>query len=150
MFIKEETSLPKILDVSKDKILDIAESVLETSGYKALSIRNISETAGMATGTFYLYFTSKDNLVAQTLVRNWLSTFSEMEYAAHNATSFAEGLESFYDQICGFYNLYRRVFSEYTKIIESHETLASRHLMLSLNFQNASLHSRKTRINIIC
>lgn len=122
--------MPKILDVSKDKILDIAESVLKKDGYKALSIRKIAETGGMATGTFYLYFKSKDDLVAQVIVRNWIATTSEMQHAAQNSTSFEEGLVDFYDSVCRFSNSYSHVFAEYSKIIGSHETLTSRHLML--------------------
>ena len=37
--------MPKKIDVSKDKILDIADRILQKDGYKALSVRKARKSA---------------------------------------------------------------------------------------------------------
>lgn len=44
---------------TRQKVLDAAEEVFGTSGYEAASIVDITRAAGIAQGTFYLYFPSK-------------------------------------------------------------------------------------------
>ena len=47
-----------------EHILQIAEQLLATSSYEALSISEICEKAGVSKGGFYHHFSSKDQLIA--------------------------------------------------------------------------------------
>ena len=122
--------MPKKIDVSKDKLLDIADRILQKDGYKALSVRKVAQMCGMATGTFYLYFPSKETLVATTLARTWERTSAEMKLLSSTCTDFTEGVKKMYRLMCGFMQKYYRTFAEYSKVVGSHDTLASRHIML--------------------
>lgn len=122
--------MPKKINVSKDKILDITDRILQDDGYRALSVRKIAHMSGMATGTFYLYFPSKDVLVAMTLARTWERTTADMKLVSSTCTDFAEGVKKLYGLMCGFLQKYRATFAEYSRSVGSHETLASRHIML--------------------
>lgn len=130
MFIKGERTLPKILDVSKDKILEIADSILKTDGYKALSVRKLADMCGIATGTFYLYFPSKEDLVAQAIVKTWTITLADMKKACSEAVDFAEGIVFLYSTVCSFSQKYRLAFKEYSKHVGSLDALHTRHIML--------------------
>ena len=44
---------------TRAKLLEAAEQVFAESGYSEASIVRITEAAGVAQGTFYLYFSSK-------------------------------------------------------------------------------------------
>ncbi len=50
-------------------ILDAAENILATQGWRALSIEEIASRVGIATGTIYLHFAGKDALVAALIAR---------------------------------------------------------------------------------
>ena len=122
--------MPKRIDVSQDKILDITDRILQTGGYRALSVRKIAQMNGMATGTFYLYFPSKEALVAATLARTWSRTTAEMKEISSVCADFNEGVKKLYSSLCAFLRKYAATFAEYAKAVGSHETLASRHIML--------------------
>ena len=53
---------------TRHKLLEAAEEVFGTRGYDSASIGDITRTAGVAQGTFYLYFPSKQAVFAE-LVR---------------------------------------------------------------------------------
>jgi AcrR family transcriptional regulator len=50
---------------TRQKILDAAETVFGERGYEAASIVDITRAAGVAQGTFYLYFESKKAVFAE-------------------------------------------------------------------------------------
>jgi AcrR family transcriptional regulator len=50
---------------TRQKVLDAAEVVFGTRGYEAASIVDITRAAGIAQGTFYLYFPSKKAVFAE-------------------------------------------------------------------------------------
>lgn len=50
---------------TRQKVLDAAEEVFGTRGYEAASIVDITRAAGVAQGTFYLYFPSKKAVFAE-------------------------------------------------------------------------------------
>lgn len=70
------------------KILEVGKQVLAEEGYKNVAIKTIAEKAGIATGTFYLYFANKDKLVetiAEEMYRKLLERIRQ-ERARYSAT----------------------------------------------------------------
>lgn len=53
--------------VSREKLLDAAISLINESGMSSLTIRNICDKAGISTGSFYNLFEGKDDLVSYYL-----------------------------------------------------------------------------------
>jgi AcrR family transcriptional regulator len=51
-------------DVRRDQLLDAAERVLLERGLRATTVADVAEAAGVAKGTMYLYFRSRDELLA--------------------------------------------------------------------------------------
>jgi AcrR family transcriptional regulator len=59
----------KQADVRRDELLDVAFQLCVTEGFDATSVEHITTTAGIAKGTFYHYFESKDDLLAQMVAK---------------------------------------------------------------------------------
>jgi AcrR family transcriptional regulator len=55
--------------VRSEQLLDAAERVLEEKGLRATTVADIATAAGVAKGTVYLYFASKDALFAALRAR---------------------------------------------------------------------------------
>ena len=52
--------MPKLIPDAKNNILSIAKKQLFMKGYNGLIIREVAEQCGLAVGTIYNYFSSKD------------------------------------------------------------------------------------------
>jgi AcrR family transcriptional regulator len=53
----------------KNEILDAAQELFLTQGYEKISVENIIKKAGIAKGTFYYYFKSKEDLLDKLVKR---------------------------------------------------------------------------------
>lgn len=63
MSYRKTKKVEEKLQSRRAKILEVGKEVLAEEGYKNVAIKTIAERAGIATGTFYLYFANKDKLV---------------------------------------------------------------------------------------
>lgn len=52
---------------NKRRILDVASRLFKDKGFESVSVAEVMKAAGLTHGGFYGHFTSKDDLVAQTL-----------------------------------------------------------------------------------
>jgi AcrR family transcriptional regulator len=62
-----------------DSILTAAEILLRQSGYDAMTMQAVATAAGLAKGTLYLYFTSRESLVLAVhgrLFDRWIDRFA--------------------------------------------------------------------------
>ena len=71
--------------VRREELLDLALGLCRTHGYEAMSVEQVTRAAGVATGTFYHYFTSKADLQAQLVQRFGTSLFDHLTTAAGQA-----------------------------------------------------------------
>ena len=63
----------------EDSILTAAEILLRQSGYDAMTMQAVAMAAGLAKGTLYLYFTSRESLVLAVhgrLFDRWIDRFA--------------------------------------------------------------------------
>src|SRR5699024_10233971 len=56
-------------DERRNEILDVAEELFITKGYAATTITDIIGEIGIAKGTFYYYFSSKENVMHAVVIR---------------------------------------------------------------------------------
>ena len=96
-----------------ERILDAAAREFGQSGYHEASIHRITEGAGVAMGTFYVYFESKEvifrTLVAHMgyLTRRWIA--QRVADAPDRLAAERKGLEAFIDFVREHRDLYRIV-----------------------------------------
>ena len=82
------------------KILDIAESLMQTQGYNAFSYKDIAALVGVKTSSIHYYFPTKADLGKAVVKKHIDSLCDELEQLINNKKlSFKKKLELFVDGI---------------------------------------------------
>ena len=82
------TRKPRTETDRKEQILAAARAVFDEKGYESATISDVVRRAGVAQGTFYLYFASKRDAVLELARRPMEEIAARMESAIAKATSF--------------------------------------------------------------
>jgi AcrR family transcriptional regulator len=61
---------------SRESILSVCKDIVIESGMSALNVRNIAKRSGVALGTVYNYFPSKEDLIIATVESIWTEIMS--------------------------------------------------------------------------
>lgn len=100
-------------EATRQKLLQAAESEFGSKGFHAASVAGITSTSGVAQGTFYIYFRSKEDLfreLVREISRNIRFTMARATLTAPDRLSAERsGLESFIAFIAERPHLYRIV-----------------------------------------
>ena len=64
--------MPKIIENLREKILEEAKHQVRELGYSAMTMRSVAAACGVGTGTVYNYFPSKDILIANFMLDEWM------------------------------------------------------------------------------
>jgi AcrR family transcriptional regulator len=54
----------------KQAIVEVAEAILREKGLDAVTIRNVAKKAGLSSGSMYMYFKNKEELLLSMLIQN--------------------------------------------------------------------------------
>jgi AcrR family transcriptional regulator len=96
---------------TREKLLDAAEKEFGERGFHLAAISSITQRAGVALGTFYVYFESKEEifraLVAHmgTLTRNWIA--ERVAESPDRLTAERRGIQAFIEFVRGHKDLYQ-------------------------------------------
>ena len=101
------TIMPKLIKNAKENIVKEAKALLLTEGLSGLNMRTIAERVGVAAGTLYNYFPSKEHLIVSIMLEDWVSMLKELEESLPNAQSAIQGLEMIFDAIQDFSDHHR-------------------------------------------
>ena len=102
--------MPKLLDNIREKAVEQAREVLTSQGYKALTMRDIAGRCGIAVGTLYNYFPSKEYLTGSVVLEDWNNVFDRMRVLAGGAASVEMGLRGIYEQMVSFVDSHNYLF----------------------------------------
>ena len=69
----------------KDLILDAADRLLNQFGYKKMTMDNLAQEVGIAKGSLYLHFPSKEELVLAHIDRIVYRLLVNLQITAHGA-----------------------------------------------------------------
>jgi TetR/AcrR family transcriptional regulator, transcriptional repressor for nem operon len=97
----------------RSDLLDAAQSLVVEKGVAATTLDDVTRRAGVAKGTFYLYFRSKDDLVAALQQRFGDRMAGRIEAAARDAETWAGKLDA-----CVL-----ACFADYRETYELHDVL---------------------------
>ena len=64
--------MPKIIPELKSSLIQAARKSLLESEMHDISVREIARECGTAVGTVYNYFSSKEALIAEAMMSDWL------------------------------------------------------------------------------
>lgn len=100
-------------EATRSKLLDAAEHEFGENGFHAASVASITRRAGVAQGTFYLYFASKEDAMRELVAHMGHALRSELSRAIAGAADRMEierrGFEAFVRFALAHDNLYRVV-----------------------------------------
>ena len=84
-------------EVTKEKILKQSGQLFNTQGYKATSLRDITDATGFTKGAIYRHFNSKDELEMETLSHLSLQMFELIRTRIKEAKTAGEKLRSVFN-----------------------------------------------------
>lgn len=106
--------MPKRIDNLEGSLLSAAKSLLLEEGYAALTMRQAASLCGVAVGTVYNYFSSKDVLVARILLEDWHTALRTLREELETVASPLEGLKCAFEALRTFSRQYGAVWAEYS------------------------------------
>jgi len=102
--------MPKIINDLRETLYAETRRQLNTVGYSELTMRSIAKGCGIAVGTLYNYFPSKEYLVGCVVLEDWTGFYGQMERGVDRAQSVQEGVGLIYGQLLDFIRLYDPLF----------------------------------------
>ena len=89
---------------TRQKLIDTAEDLLKANGFNALCVEDITNAAGVAKGTFYVYFKHKEDIVSE-ICRGY---FKEIETQINkmSGSDLIEKLSLYFDNFMKAVELY--------------------------------------------
>lgn len=82
-------------DTLQSTLLNSAREIADTEGISAVNIRSLAEKAGVASGTVYNYFPSKDAILLALTEEYWKQTLLEMDTIISKSSFYEQLLEIF-------------------------------------------------------
>ena len=102
--------MPKIIENVRELLMSEAKRQIATNGYKNTTIRSVASGCGIAAGTVYNYFKSKDILIASFILEDWLETVNSI--SVYPKESRRDYLEYIYNSLKTFGKSYNVLFSD--------------------------------------
>ena len=102
--------MPKIIENLRKELLLEAKKQIAERGYKATTIRSVASACGVAVGTVYNYFSSKEMLVASFMLEDWLSCVDNIRSTPRDSER--EYLHKIYTELLNFAGKYSEVFAD--------------------------------------
>ena len=80
---------------TRQKLLDVAHNLIKTKGFYKLSVEDITKEAGVAKGTFYIYFKHKEEIVME--ICKGLFQLTRQKLDAINDSNIKDRLYCYYE-----------------------------------------------------
>ena len=104
--------MPKVIENIKDNILDEAKrQMLSDDGYDSMTIRKVANSCGIAVGTVYNYFPSKESLAANVMLSDWQRLIADAVPELEEADP-ADGVETVFNVISEFTDIYGKMWNK--------------------------------------
>lgn len=106
--------MPKIIKNLEVSLMEEARRQVRESGYGALTIRSVAKACGVGVGTVYNYFSSKDQLLATYMLRDWEKCMAEIRAVGDYSQSPEPVARCIYDRLCQFSREHVDIISDQT------------------------------------
>lgn len=116
--------------ISKDKLIETANDIIENDGLKTLSMRLVAKKCNIALGSIYNYFPTKFDLVIAVIESNWNKIFYPALSELEHGKNFTDMVESIYQ--LAQQNFYKNgaFFSIHPSIVAEKDYKKAREVML--------------------
>ena len=119
--------MPKIIPELRESIIQAARKNLLESEAHDLSMRQLAQQCGTAVGTVYNYFPSKEALIAEVIMPDWLECCREMKEGAASGTDPLSAVRATAAALRRFTSRYAPVWKNYAGEQNSLASMVSRH-----------------------
>ena len=112
--------MPKILENPKESILIFAKEIVLNTGIENLTMRSVSKKSGIAVGTIYNYFPTKQDLILELIENYWHEYLHSIEEVDKSNDDLFVKLEKIFNKLNFFVDTFKQVWiknsnSEYTE-----------------------------------
>lgn len=104
--------MPKVIKNVKESLTAETRRQITENGYSATSMRSVATACGIATGTVYNYFDSKDALVASFMNEDWSKTLESMKLGCASATTAVQAVKVVSDVMTRFAEAHKKLFMD--------------------------------------
>ena len=104
--------MPKVIENLRETIILEAKNILLTQSFKDLSIREIAKSCNIGTGTFYNYFSTKEELVVAIFREDWRRVSNLVDELKLTEEPCKEKFRKIYMSIGMFVSSYISIFYE--------------------------------------
>ncbi len=104
--------MPKILSDPKARMLQEVQRLLTQEGYCAVTIRAVAVGCGLAVGTVYNYFPSKEALLAEYLLIDWRQCIASIQSVSETAATAEPVARCICDELGRFSRSHAAIFRE--------------------------------------
>lgn len=104
--------MPKIIENVRERAVTEARRILEEEGYGAMTIRGVAKALGIAPGTIYHYFPSKETLAACAMLEDWNQRAESLEENCIGRTA-EETVWILFSMVRSFTEAHVRSWTEY-------------------------------------
>jgi AcrR family transcriptional regulator len=122
--------MPKIINDLQEKILKEAKRQVFENGYTSMTIRSVAQECGIAIGTIYNYYPSKDYLTASFVLNDWIPLTEELNEKCKSTEKPMEAFHYIYMMLGNFISDYQPLFQENGAVKSVSITFHSRHCEL--------------------
>ena len=104
--------MPKIIENLENRLMEEARRQIEEAGYCSMTIRSVAKSCGVGVGTVYNYFSSKDELLAEYMLRDWKTCVSAISTVSTCSDAPLSVARCIHDQLCRFAQRHQAVFRD--------------------------------------
>ena len=139
--------MPKIVENLRARAVREARRILTAPEYTAFTMRGVAAACGVAAGTLYNYFPSKEYLIGCVVLEDWQTAVDEMTELARGAHSIQQGVERLYTAMCRFVEAHRYLTAFDIRSGKDGFDYTDRHILLRRQIE-ALLALLETRFDI--
>ncbi len=120
--------MPKLIENAPQQLLAEARRQVVERGYAKTTIRSVAGACGIAVGTVYNYFPSKESLIASFVAEDWKKSLAAM--GERNRENGEDCLRTIYEELLAFTRKHQTLFTDPDAAKAVSGALLGRHLQL--------------------
>ena len=102
--------MPKLIENLSDQLLAEARRQVAERGYAKTTVRSVAAACGIAVGTVYNYFPSKEQLIAAFVAEDWKASLAEMRERSRESAETC--FRAIYDGLAAFIERHGGLFAD--------------------------------------
>lgn len=99
--------MPKLYEDLRETIVQEAKVLIVSNGYGKLNMREVAKASGIAVGTIYNYFPTKDSLMLELMYRHWMEFIASIQLVQQEECELFTKLRGIYTLLESFLDIFK-------------------------------------------